>query len=221
MKVLLVNKATTCWFLNQFMQKFVLVADKSKLSMEKRIFGFLFFTRSGFLNIKEILRYGKYESGENGSFMLTSVHHWLKEEKQINEVFSEPFVSDWGLGFRLSALKKMGLWLQWYEYKNNDKLILVKIPSHSAIDFSMLNPKRDVVVLCPSLKERKQYFEVEERYKSSNRSFPIWHWMSISKNDILDYDRDDENIDSYLRSQFNVFRNYRDIDPLLQEEALF
>ena len=218
---MLVNKATTCWFLNQFMQKFVLVADKSKLSMEKRIFGFLFFTRSGFLNIKEILRYGKYESGENGSFMLTSVHHWLKEEKQINEVFSEPFVSDWGLGFRLSALKKMGLWLQWYEYKNNDKLILVKIPSHSAIDFSMLNPKRDVVVLCPSLKERKQYFEVEERYKSSNRSFPIWHWMSISKNDILDYDRDDENIDSYLRSQFNVFRNYRDIDPLLQEEALF
>ena len=115
----------------------------------------------------------------------------------------------------------MGLALQWYEYKNNDKLILVNIPSHSTIDFSMLNPKRDVVVLCPSLKERKRFFEVEERYKSRNRSFPIWHWMSISKKDIIDYDRDDENIDSYLRSQFNVFRNYRDKDPLLQEEALF
>lgn len=203
------------------MQEFVLVANKSKLSMEKRIFGFLFFTRNGLLNIKEILRNGKLESGENGSFMLTSVHHWLKEEKQINEVFSEPIVSDWGLGFRLPALQKMGLSLQWYEYKNNDKLILVKLPLHSTIDFSMLNPKRDVVVLCPSLKERKQYFEVEERYKSRNRSFPIWHWMSISKKDIIDYDRDDENIDSYLQSQFNEHRNYRDNDPLLQEEALF
>ena len=189
--------------------------------MEKHIFGFMFFTRNGLLNIKEILRDGKFESGEKGSFMLTSVHHCLKEEKQINEVFSEPLVSDWGLGFRFSALQKMGLALQWYEYKNNDKLILVKLPLHSTIDFSMLNPKRDVVVLCPSLKERKRYFEVEERYKSSNRSFPIWHWMSISKKDIIDYDRDDENIDSYLRSQFNVFRNYRDKDPLLQEEALF
>ena len=70
------------------MQQFVLVANKSKFSMEKRIFGFLFFTRNGLLSIKEILRDGKFESGENGSFMLTSVHHWLKEEKQTNEVFS-------------------------------------------------------------------------------------------------------------------------------------
>lgn len=179
------------------------------------------FERNGLLHIKEILREGKKETGEAGVFMLTSVHHWLKEEKQINAVFSEPLVSEWGLGFRLSALKKMGLRLQSYEYENNISLKLVKISPHSTIDFGKLDPIRDVVVLCPSLKERKRYFEVEERYKSRNRSFPIWHWMSISKKDILDYDRDDENIDKYLRSQFNVFRNYRDKDPLQQEEVLF
>ena len=78
-----------------------------------------------------------------------------------------------------------------------------------------------MVVLCPSLKERKRYFEVAERYKSRNRSFPIWHWMSISKIDILDYNRDDVSIDKYLRSQFDVSRNYREEDPLLQEEELF
>lgn len=85
----------------------------------------------------------------------------------------------------------------------------------------MLDPKRDMVVLCPSPKERKLYFEVKERYRTKNSSFPIWHWMSISKKDILDYDRDDVSIDRYLRSQFVVYRNYRDEDPLLQEEELF
>lgn len=45
--------------------------------------------------------------------------------------------------------------------------------------------------------------------------------MSISKKDILDYDRDDVSIDSYLSSQFDVHRNYIDEDPLLQEEELF
>lgn len=72
--------------------------------MEKNLFGFLFFTRNGLHNIKDILRKGKLKTGEEEVCMLTSVHHWLKEKKQINEVFSEPLVSEWGLGFRLSAL---------------------------------------------------------------------------------------------------------------------
>ena len=153
--------------------------------------------------------------------MLTSVHHWLKAEKQIDEIFSEPLVSEWGLGFRLYALEKMGFILQLYKFNNNANLTLVKIPPHSTIDFRMLNPKRDMVVLCPSPKDRKRYFEVEERYRTKKRSFPIWHLMSISKKDILDYDRDDVSIDRYLSSQFDRYRNYRDEDPLLQEEELF
>ena len=84
----------------------------------------------------------------------------------------------------------------------------------------MIDPKRDMEVLCPSPKERKLYF-VKERYRTKKRSFPVWHWMNISKKDILDYDRDDVSIDSYLSSQFDVHRNYRDEDPLLQEEELF
>ena len=189
--------------------------------MKKHLFGFLFFTRNGLQNIKEILREGHIESGKDGTCMMTSVYHWLKAEKQINEVSSEPLVPEWGLGFRLSALEKMGLKFQLYKFKNNDNLTLVKIPPHYIIDFSKLDPKRDIVVLCPSPKERKLYFEVEERHRTKNRSFPIWHWMSISKKDILDYDRDDVNIDRYLRLQFDVYRNYRDEDPLLQEEELF
>ena len=113
----------------------------------------------------------------------------------------------------------MGLILQLYKFKNNDNLTLVKIPTHYIIDFSKLDP--NMVVLCPSPKERKLYFEVEERYRTKKRSFPIWHWMSISKKDILDYDRDDVSIDSYLSSQFDVHRNYIDEDTLLQEEELF
>ena len=35
------------------------------------------------------------------------------------------------------------------------------------------------------------------------------------------YNRDDVSIDKYLRSQFDVSRNYREEDPLLQEEELF
>ena len=97
----------------------------------------------------------------------------------------------------------------------------MKIPPQYTIDFRRLDPKRDMVVLCPSLNERKRYFEVGERYRTKNRSFPIWHWISISKKDILDYDRDDVSIDRYLSSQFDVYRNYRDEDPLLQEEELF
>lgn len=189
--------------------------------MEKHLYGFLFFVRNGLPNIKEILREGKIEIGKDGAYILTSVHHWLKEDKLINEFFSEPLVPEWGMGLRLSALEKMGLTLQWYKYNNNDNLLLVKIPPHFTIDFRKLDSKRDVVVFCPSLKERKRYFEVEERYRSKNRSFPIWHWMSISKKDILDYNRDDVSIDSYLRSQFDEFRNYREKDPLLQEEELF
>ena len=189
--------------------------------MEKNLFGFLFFTRNGLHNIKDILRKGKLKTGEEEVCMLTSVHHWLKEKKQINEVFSEPLVSEWGLGFRLSALEKMGLILQRYDYNHNANLTQVKVPSHYTIDFRMLDPKRDLVVLCPSLNERKRYFEVGERYRTKKRSFPIWHWMSISKKDILDYDRDDVSIDRYLSSQFDVYRNYRDEDPLLQEEELF
>ena len=115
----------------------------------------------------------------------------------------------------------MDLILQFYKFNNNDNLTLVKIPPHYTIDFRMLDHKRDMEFLCPSLKERKLYFEVEERYRTKKRSFPIWHWMSISKKDILDYDRDDVNIDRYLRSQFDVYRNYRDEDPLLQGEELF
>lgn len=157
-----------------------------------------------------IFRKGKIEIGKDGACMLTSVHHWLKAEKQINEIFSEPLVSEWGLGFRLCALEKMGLVLQLYKFNNNDNLTLVKIPPHYTIDFRMLVQKRDMVVLCPSPKERKLYFEVEERYRTERRSFPIWHWMSISKKVILNYDRDDVNIDRYLRSQFNVYRNNRD-----------
>ena len=187
--------------------------------MEKRLFGFLFFTRNGLHNIKEIFRKGKIEIGKDGTCMMTSVHHWLKAEKQINEIFSEPLVSEWGLGFRLCALEKMGLILQLYKFNNN--LTLVKIPPHYTIDFRMLDPKRDMVVLCPLPKERKLYFEVEERYRTKKRSFPIWHWMSISKKDILDYERDDVNIDIYHRSQFDVYRNYRDEAPLLQGEELF
>ena len=145
----------------------------------------------------------------------------MKAEKQINEIFSEPLVSEWGLGCRLCALEKMGLKLQLYKFKNNDNLTLVKIPTHYIIDFCKLDPKRDIVVLCPSLNERKRYFEVGERYRTKKRSFPIWHWMSISKKDILDYDRDDVSIDSYLSSQFDLHRNYRDEDPLLQGEELF
>ena len=189
--------------------------------MEKHLFGFLFFTRNGLHNIKEIFRKGKIEIGKDGTCMMTSVHHWLKAEKQINEVFSEPLVPEWGLGFRLCALEKMGLKLQLYKFNNNDNLTLVKITPQYTIDFRMLDPKRDMMVLCPSPKERKLYFEVEERYRTKNRSFPIWHWMSISKKDILDYDRGDVNIDRYLRSQFDVYRNYRDEDPLLQVEELF
>ena len=189
--------------------------------MEKTLFVFLFFTRNGLHNIKEIFRKGKIEIGKDGTCMMTSVHHWLKADKQINEVFSEPIVSEWGLGFRLCALEKMGLILQLYKFNNNDNLTLVKIPPHYTIDFRMLDPKMDMVVLCPSLKERKLYFEVEERYRTKKRSFPIWHWMSISKKDILNYDRDDVSIDSYLSSHFDVLRNYRDKDPLLQEEELF
>ena len=115
----------------------------------------------------------------------------------------------------------MDLILQFYKFNNNDNLTLVKIPPHYTIDFRMLDHKRDMVFLCPSLKERKLYFEVEERYRTKKRSFPIWHWMSISKKDILDYDRDDVNIDIYHRSQFDVYRNYRDEAPLLQGEELF
>lgn len=189
--------------------------------MEKHLFGFLFFTRNGLQNIKEILREGNIESGKDGTCMMTSVYHWLKEMKQINEVFSEPLVSEWGLGFRLSALEKMGLILKRYDYNHNANLTLVKVPSHYTIDFRMLDPKRDLVVLCPSPNERKRYFEVGERYRTKKRSFPIWHWMSISTKDILDYDRDDVSIDRYLSSQFDVYRNYRDEDPLLQEEELF
>ena len=146
--------------------------------MEKNLFGFLFFTRNGLHNIKEILREGKLKTGEEEVCMLTSVHHWLKEKKQINEVSSEPLVPEWGLGFRLSALEKMGLKFQLYKFKNNDNLTLVKIPPHYTIDFRMLDPKRDMVVLCPLPKERKLYFEVEERYRTKKRSFPIWHWMN-------------------------------------------
>ena len=115
----------------------------------------------------------------------------------------------------------MDLILQFYKFNNNDNLTLVKIPPHYTIDFRMLDRKRDMVFLCPSLKERKLYFEVEERYRTKKRSFPIWHWMSISKKDILDYERDDVNIDIYHRSQFDVYRNYRDEAPLLQGEELF
>ena len=93
--------------------------------MEKRLFGFLFFTRNGLHNIKEIFRKGKIEIGKDRACMLTSVHHWLKAEKQINEIFSEPLVSEWGLGFRLCALEKMGLVLQLYKFNNNDNLTLV------------------------------------------------------------------------------------------------
>ena len=189
--------------------------------MEKPIFGFFFFVRDGLSHIKEILREGKMGTGEDGALMLTSVHHWLKEKKPINAITSAPLVPEWGLGFRLSSLKKIGLRLQLCKYENNDKLILLKIPPHFAIDFCKLDPKRDVVVICPSLKERKRYFEVEERYKSRYRSFPIWHWMSISKEDILEYNRDDVSIDRYLNSQFDVYRNYREEDPLQQEEELF
>lgn len=189
--------------------------------MEKYLFGFLFFVREGLSHIKEILREGQIEIGKEGALMLTSVHHWLKMEKPLDALFSTPLVPEWGLGFRLSALEKMGLRLQWYKYGNNDNLVLTKIPPHFTIVFDKLNRKRDVVVLCPSLKERKRYFELAERYQSRNRSFPIWHWMSISKKDILDYDRDDVSIDKYLHSQFDELRNYREEEPLLQEEELF
>ena len=106
-----------------------------------------------------------------------------------------------------------------YYHSSEDRIVL----SHALfwVMTKMLDPKRDMLVLCPSPKERKLYFEVEERHRTKNRSFPIWHWMSISKKDILDYDRDDVSIDSYLSSQFDVHRNYRDEDPLLQEEELF
>ena len=134
--------------------------------MEKRLFGFLFFTRNGLHNIKEIFRKGKIEIGKDGACMMTSVHHWLKAEKQINEIFSEPLVSEWGLGCRLCAWEEMGLKLQLYKFKNNDNLTLVKIPTHYIIDFCKLDPKRDIVVLCPSLNERKRYFEVGERYRT-------------------------------------------------------
>ena len=153
--------------------------------------------------------------------MLTAIHHWLKEEKLIDEVFSTPLVPDWGLGFRILALEHLGLRFHWYKYGNNQNLILTKIPAYSTIKFCNLNQKSDIVILCPTQKERKQYFEVEERYKLSNRSYPIWHWMSISKKDILDYDRDDKSIDRYLISTFDVCRNYRAYDPLLLEEELF
>lgn len=35
-----------------------------------------------------------------------------------------------------------------------------------ANDFRMIDPKRDMEVLCPSPKERKLYFEVKERYRT-------------------------------------------------------
>lgn len=185
------------------------------------MFGFLCFENNGLRNINSILKDKKLDTGEEEFCLLTSVHHWLNEVKQINNVISEPLVPEWGLGFRLSALEKMGLTFQWNTYNNNDNLTFVKIPPHSTIDFSQLNSKRDVVVLCPSLKERKKYFEVEKRSKSKRRSFPIWHWMSISKGDIINFNRDDENIDRYLNSHFSEVRNYRGEDTILQEEELF
>lgn len=49
--------------------------------MKKHLFGFLFFSRNGLHNIKEIFRKGKIEIGKNGTCMMTSVHYWLKAEK--------------------------------------------------------------------------------------------------------------------------------------------
>lgn len=189
--------------------------------MEKFLFGFLVFERDGLQHIKSIIRKGIIETGDKELVMLTAIHHWLKEEKLRDEVFSTPLVPAWGLGFRISALKHLGFRFHWYNYGNNQNLILTKIPAYSTIKFCNLNQKSDIVILCPSQKERKQYFEVEERYKSSNRSYPIWHWMSISKKDILDYDRDDNSINRYLIATFDVCRNYRAYDPLLLEEELF
>ena len=109
--------------------------------MEKHLFGFLFFVREGLSHIKEILREGKMETGAEGALMLTSVHHWLKMEMPLDAPFSTPLVPEWGLGFRLSALERMGLRLQWYKYDNNDNLVLTKIPPYFTIAFEKLDWK--------------------------------------------------------------------------------
>lgn len=51
-----------------------------------------------------------------------------------------------------------------YYHSSEDRIVL----SHALfwVMTKMLDPKRDMVVLCPSLNERKRYFEVGERYRT-------------------------------------------------------
>lgn len=167
--------------------------------------------------IREILSKGKIEGDETDIQLITPILPYLEYVNQVNNI---PQLNNelWGIGIRISALKKAGIKYDIQVCQDCVGCKVLTIPKNIALDFSTFE-KYDIVVLCPTEKDKKGFYRNK---KIGNKNWPCWHRLSLTCKYILDYRKDDKGIDYYLYHKFNI-KNYleEEIIDSLCENRLF
>lgn len=182
------------------------------IRLKDKVFAFCVFknTDSSYIKIREILNKGRIIGNDNGICLITPIWECLKFVK-VNDSWPEPNNELWGIGVRISTLDKMGVFYDIQDCRDCPNCKVLIIPSNTVIDLMRMD-MYDVIVLCPTKKYQEKFYKNK---KIGNKNWPCWHWLSLSCKYILDYGKDDEGLDQYLRKKFNK-RNYQeeDINPI-------
>lgn len=165
--------------------------------------------------VKDILAKGRIGENDNDIHLITPILECLKWVKDINHL---PMHSDelWGIGFKISALDRIGLNYTVQDCQDCASCKVLTISAKNLINFGNLG-NRDIVVLCPTEKERKVFYR---NIAINNKQWPCWHWMSLSCKYITGYEKDDQGIDKYLQAKFNL-KNYQEEETAKIDNALF
>ena len=167
-------------------------------------------TAASYPTIRDLLIKGRITGNDNGIRLVTPILECLKCVKEINGL---PVANKklWGIGIRISSLTRLGITYIVQDCQDCPGIKVLIIPSNTVIDLMRMD-MYDVIVLCPTKKYQEKFYKNK---KIGNKNWPCWHWLSLSCKYILDYGKDDEGLDQYLRKKFNK-RNYQeeDINPI-------
>ena len=185
--------------------------------LKDKVFAFYIFnnTDPSYIKIREILKKGSIAGNENGIRLVTPILECLR---CVKETDSWPVLNNvlWGIGIRISTLERMDIQYTVLDCQDCADCKVLAIPANTIIDLKGMG-QYDVIVLCPTKKDQEKFYKNK---KIGKKNWPCWHWLSLSCKYILDYKKEDKELDEYLHYKFNL-QNYQkdEINPI--ENVLF
>lgn len=171
----------------------------------------------------EILKSGVLYTGDNGIELYSPIRKWLVEYNDIS-LSSLPFsfnkdnnertiegkmiLTNLAIGIKLEQLKK-SYGCRWIAVDDEKDLLKLAVPPQSYINLSNY---QDAVCLCPNKNLRDSLFVDGYKVLSNGKRYPNWHWRCVTRDEILSYNRNDEELQSFLTTKFDS-RNHCEYTP--------